>query len=105
MLGTNLYGRSLELDAQLVGLVVVREHIGADLTTVVGEEDALRGLQLDAGHAAEAGPDELCVAVLASTLAAVEAHCVARVRRQVDAVVVLREWSRRFYRLDHPRVV
>lgn len=104
-LGTNLCSRSVNLDAQLVGLVVVRKQVGAHFASVVGEEDALRGLQLDALHAAEAGPDELGVAVLARALAAVEAHRVARVRRQVDAVVVLREGSRRLHRLDHSRVV
>lgn len=102
---TNLTGRSLELDTEFVGLVVVREHVSAHLSAVVCEEDALGRLQLDAGHAAEPGPDKLGVAVLARTLATVEAHRVARVRSQVDAVVVLREGSRSLHRLNHPRVV
>lgn len=102
---TNLSGWRVDVHLQVVGVVVVRAHVGAHLAAVVREEDALRGLQLDALHAAEAGADELGVAVLARTLAAVEAHRVARVRRQVYAVVVLRERGRRLHRLDHPRVI
>lgn len=95
----------MDLDAQLVGLVVVAEDIGAHLAAIVCEEDALAGLQAHAHQPAEAGPDQLSIAVLAAHLPAVEAHSVPSVRRQVYAVVVLRKRRRRLHRLNHTRVV
>lgn len=103
---THLSSWRLDLDTEFIGLVVVVLHVSTHLSPVVGEEDALARLQAHACHASEAGPDQLRVAVLTALhLDAVEPHCVARVRCQVDTVVVLREGRRRLYRLDHARVV
>lgn len=95
----------MHIDTELVGVVVVLCDVGAHLAPVVREEDALCGLEAHAGHAAEAGPDQLRVTVLAGALPPVEPHRVARVRGQVDAVVVLREGRRRLHGLDHAGVI
>lgn len=101
--GTDLGARRVHAHAELVGGVVVVQHLGAHLAAIVGEEGALAGPQAHARHPAEPGPDQLRVAVLAAAAAAVESHRVARVRRQVDAVAVnvLRKRRRRLHRLDH----
>lgn len=103
--GTNLGSGLDDGDAQLVGVVVVVLHVGAHLAPVVREEDALARPQAHAAHPAEPGPDQLRVPVLPAALPTVKTHCVPSVRRQVYAIVVLRERRWRLHRLNHPRVV
>lgn len=92
-------------DGELVGVSIVGDDVGAHLSAVVGEVDTLARLQLDAAQTAESGPDELGVTELAHAQPALEAHAVASVGCQVDAVVELRERRRRLHRLDHARVI
>lgn len=101
----------------LVGLV--RAHLPADLTAVEGKEDPLPRRQQETRCAAEARPHELVRGVLsAGPLATtsthtthgtldtqVEAHRVARVGSQVDAVVVLGEGRRGLDGVYHARIV
>lgn len=93
------------MDTELVGYVVVLCDVSAHLTPIVGEEDALGGLEAHTGHAAEAGPDQLRIPVLAGALSSVEPHRIARIRRQVYTVIVLRERRWRLHGLDHPGIV
>lgn len=98
---TNLRRWCVNLYAHLVGVMVVTDDLSAHLTPVVGEEDALTELQAYTGHAAKTGSDQLGVAVFARDLATVKPHRVARIRRQIDTVVVFWEGCWRLHRLDH----
>lgn len=89
---------------------MVADDFAGHLAAVEGDEDLLARLELDVEDGAEAGPDQVHVPELGRSSAGVrplrvELDRVARVRRQVDAVVVLRVRGRRLHGVDHPAVV
>lgn len=94
-LDRGLLSNGNDLNGNFVFQVVVLQDLAGALAPIVRQEDLLARLEPDVHDGLEARSDELALAELPRQAAlrdvqlAVEAHRVARVRRQVDAVGVV----------------
>jgi hypothetical protein len=109
---THLIGGGLDLQSHFIHRDVVLDDDAANLAAIVCDVDLLVGLELDIRDVAEAVTDELIAAELidAATMrpergVRIEAHRVACVGREIDAILIVTGRVGRLHGVNAARVV